>query len=254
MYLRTKLPVLVLGDSSFVARILLSGDFKRTISFFSMRDSDKWTAFCHTNRETGISIIWCIKTRPVDDEFQLLTQLINFLSGENIRFSLIYLSSFAVYKPRQRVSDPKCIGTISDYGRVKAQCENLLREVSDETSSAISVTCLRLASFYDQRFPNAGIAPYVAWVTRNFPAADPAFVFEAYGVDELLKSVGSALSQSRGFGCYDVAQVISWAEQPCVKRRLSNTIFWKLLIPLGWLVQRVLPVRLRVFLGLFARR
>ena len=257
--MRTQLnsPILLLGDTSFIATILRTSPISESIYFCSMRDQAEWERFCLLNKKVGVSIIWCIKTKTCHDEINLLRQCFDFLGQTAVPYKFIYLSSFAVYRQNKRVSENRVIEPATSYGKMKLACESFLSNVVHETAGPSNVICLRLSSFYDQCCTESGVTPYVTYISENFPCADSKFVFECYGKDELIQSVSEALCTRDDFPRYsvqDVFQVINWSALGSGNKKLTGVLFWKLGIPLAWVLVSILPERLRRFLGLFASR
>ena len=247
-------PILLLGDTSFIATILRTSPFSESIYFCSMRDHVEWKRFCLVNKEIGVSIIWCIKTKNCHDEINLLRQCFDFLGQTLVPYNFIYLSSFAVYRQGKRVSENRVIEPTSNYGKIKLACESFLSNVVLETALSNKVICLRLSSFYDQCCADSGITPYVTYISENVPCTDSKFVFECYGKDDLMQSVSEALSTRDDLPQYsvqDVYHVIKWSALGSGNQTLRGVVFWKLVIPLAWMLVRILPGRLRRFLGLF---
>ena len=255
MHPRNDALTIVLGDKSFVARLIRTCDCAHSFSFYSMRDESAWQDLCRKNLDMEIRVIWCIKTHPFWDELELLRRLLSFLRAETIKFKLVYLSSFAVYQGRSSISESPVVKATSDYAKAKMACESFLRQEVGQAVGLASITCLRLASFYDENYPGLGIAPYVRYVNRVAPTDDPAFVFEAYGVGDLIESIDLGLKQQIGcFRTYDVVRVLKWADQHSSKPSLASFFMWRVIVPVAWRFQELLPQRARFIIRLFARK
>ena len=254
MHPRNDALTIVLGDTSFVARLIRACDWAHSFRFYSMRDDSAWQDLCRKNLDAEIRIIWCVKTHPFRDELELLRRLLSFLRAETIKFKLVYLSSFAVYQGRSSISESPVVKATSDYAKAKMACERFLRHVSDQAVGSAAITCLRLASFYDENHPGHGISPYVRWVNSVAPTDDLAFVFEAYGAGDLFESIDLGLKQK--FGCfrtYDVVRVLKWADQHSSKPGLASFLMWRFFVPVGWIFHGLLPLRAQFLMRLFAR-
>lgn len=247
--------MLVLGDSSFIASIIRS-EIKLSAGMYASMRQNNWKSFCLSQRENLISIIWCIKTSPFDDEHRLLKSLMAFLEAEQIRFKLIYLSTFAVYKIRKLVSAPRVIGPNSKYGKTKLVCEIEISKRLRDGHFFGGAVVLRLSSFFDEGCEK-GIYRYVKFIEKFFGPPSDCFVLESYAADDLLNSIHKVLRQDQScqFSAHDVCVQRDWPNSVFSTRKSwLGSIFWSILVPLLWRYSWLIPPRLRKLLSLVQSR
>jgi len=169
--------VICIGEDSFLGSFMKHGSFADRVGSVNLRafEGRMQNLFADFEGQDRLVVVWLIKDRDDVSEYTLLVSLLDRLRSLDVKnLKFIYVSSFAVYGRYKSSIDSgeRLQKMVSNYGLQKLRCEQLVKDYYD-TTDATSIQIIRLPSFYDTEYPDAGICPWIQRFTTSFSEFDP---------------------------------------------------------------------------------